>query len=124
MKKLILLLILLPYILFSQNNVLNETEKNTISSDINSFMNKCYEKGLFNGCVLVSCGDEIIYNKSFGYSNILKQVPINIDSKFDIGSLSKSFTAMAIISFLNFLIMLIKLQSTIFYAINQEYLTI
>ncbi len=67
-----------------------------IANKIEDYMSDVYERGLFNGCVLVTKNNEIIYENAFGYSDILNRIPLNTESKFDIGSLTKSFTAMAI----------------------------
>lgn len=53
------------------------------------------QKG-FNGNVLISKGGKILYEHSFGYSDLRKKIPLNINSTFQIASVSKQFTAMAI----------------------------
>jgi len=99
MKKLIFILGVLPYFLYSQNKVpsgLIKDEKKAISEQVNVFMNDCYERGLFNGCVLVSKNDEIVYEKALGYADIFNKTQLSTESSFDIGSIAKSFTAMCI----------------------------
>lgn len=76
-------------------NLLNNKNEGT-SGSIDEFMSDCYERGLFNGCVSVMKNNEVIYEEAYGYSDIFARRPIKIDSKFDIGSLAKSFTAMAV----------------------------
>jgi CubicO group peptidase (beta-lactamase class C family) len=39
---------------------------------------------------------DLIYTKAFGYSNLEHQVPVNLNTVFEIGSVSKQFTATAI----------------------------
>ena len=39
---------------------------------------------------------ELIYTKAFGYSDLEHQVPVNLNTVFEIGSVSKQFTATAI----------------------------
>ncbi len=54
------------------------------------------EKGKFNGVVLVSEHSKVIYKKGFGYANYEEKKPNNVQSCFRLGSITKQFTAMAI----------------------------
>ncbi len=47
--------------------------------------------------VFVSQNGDIIYQKGFGYADIEKKIPVTPDTKFKIGSISKQFTAVAIL---------------------------
>jgi len=47
--------------------------------------------------VLVAHNGEIVYQKGFGYADIEKKIPVTPDTKFKIGSISKQFTAVAIL---------------------------
>ena len=47
--------------------------------------------------VLVAQNGDIVYQKGFGYANIEKKIPVMPDTKFKIGSISKQFTAVAIL---------------------------
>lgn len=50
----------------------------------------------FNGTFLVAVGDEVIYHKAMGYSDVAKKKKNTLDTKYEIGSCSKQFTAAAI----------------------------
>jgi CubicO group peptidase (beta-lactamase class C family) len=50
----------------------------------------------FNGNVLVAQEGKVIYKKTFGYADLKEKTPLNIESVFEIGSITKQFTAMAI----------------------------
>jgi CubicO group peptidase (beta-lactamase class C family) len=52
---------------------------------------------MFNGSILVFDSNKVIYKKSFGYSNLENQTKNDFDSKFCLASVSKPFTALAII---------------------------
>jgi N-acyl-D-aspartate/D-glutamate deacylase len=54
------------------------------------------EKGKFNGVVLVSEHSKVIYKKGFGYANYEEKKPNYVESCFRLGSVTKQFTAMAI----------------------------
>lgn len=47
--------------------------------------------------VLVSRGDRVLFSKGYGLADIARKTPIATDSKFRIGSISKQFTAAAIL---------------------------
>ena len=55
------------------------------------------QNGQFNGVVLVAEKDSIIYRKAFGLADRELNVPVSVDSKFKIASLSKPFTALAVL---------------------------
>ncbi len=55
-----------------------------------------YSKGIFNGNILVSEKGHVIYKGSFGYKNLLTKEPLDIDTPFQLASVSKQFTAVAI----------------------------
>lgn len=59
-------------------------------------MTKSYERGLFNGNILVSKNNKIIYQKSFGFTDETKQTALNNKSIFNIGSIAKEFNAVSI----------------------------
>lgn len=73
------------------------TEKNsTYVNKMDSLMAKSYERGLFNGNVLVAKKGKIIYQKSFGFTDETKQTALTKNSIFNFGSVAKQFNAVAI----------------------------
>ncbi|SOE21788.1 CubicO group peptidase, beta-lactamase class C family [Spirosomataceae bacterium TFI 002] len=50
----------------------------------------------FNGNILIAQKDQIIFEKSNGFSNIEKQIPNGSNSRFQLASLSKTFTSVAV----------------------------
>ncbi|WP_223704911.1 serine hydrolase [Flavobacterium potami] len=86
-------------------NNLKEAEKTRQNStkqklaninQIDSLMATCYERGLFNGNVLIVKNDKIIYQKSFGFTDETKQTALSNNSIFNIGSIAKEFNAVSI----------------------------
>jgi len=51
----------------------------------------------FMGTVLVARGDDVIFSKAYGSANLEWNTPNTIDTKFRIGSITKQFTAAAIL---------------------------
>lgn len=74
----------------------NSSEQKSEINQIDSLMTKSYERGLFNGNVLISKNNKIIYQKSFGFTDETKQTKLNDKSIFNIGSIAKEFNAVAI----------------------------
>ncbi len=64
---------------------------------INRLMEAYCENGIFNGAVLVACKGKVIYKRAFGTADRAWDIPVAPGSKFKIGSLSKSFTAMLVL---------------------------
>lgn len=60
------------------------------------FKNKAKLAG-FNGCVLVAQKGQVIYKNSFGFSNLKTKDSLQINSAFQLASVSKTFTATAIL---------------------------
>ncbi len=65
----------------------------TTNSKIDSLLNDFYNKGMFNGSALVSMNGKIVYKSAFGFANIEHKILNKSDTKFEIGSCTKQFTA-------------------------------
>jgi len=72
------------------------TEQKKQVDQINELMNKSYERGLFNGNVLVAKKGKIIYQKSFGFTDETKNKPLTKGSILNFGSIAKQFNAVSI----------------------------
>lgn len=65
--------------------------------DIDAFMQKLHQRSGFNGNVLVAKKGKIIYQNTFGWANYLMRDSLKIDSKFELASVSKPFTAIGVL---------------------------
>jgi CubicO group peptidase (beta-lactamase class C family) len=63
---------------------------------LDTFFQKLHKNFGFNGTVLVAQYGKIIYKKAFGYSNYFSKAPLNTHTHFQLASVSKQFTAVAI----------------------------
>ncbi|VEH21464.1 Penicillin-binding protein E [Chryseobacterium nakagawai] len=72
------------------------TEQKTEINQINELMTKSYERGLFNGNILVAKKGKIIYQKSFGFTDETRKTSLTKNSIFNFGSIVKQFNAVAI----------------------------
>lgn len=52
--------------------------------------------GEFSGTVLVAKGTAIVFERSYGYSDFTKRNPVTPETRFQIGSMTKQFTAAAV----------------------------
>jgi CubicO group peptidase (beta-lactamase class C family) len=79
---------------------LSKSFNNKIDEDkayqLDSLFLAWYAKGIFNGNVLISENGKVLYKGSFGYSYISKKEALKIDTPFQLASISKQFTAVAI----------------------------
>jgi len=73
------------------------TTPESIHNNFDSLFQHCYDNDLFNGHVLIYKEGEIIYNSSFGNLNFNSSESITEHSAFRLASLSKQFTAMAMV---------------------------
>ena len=80
--------ILIPYLpLYSSN----APEK------IDGLMKSLFKNGQFNGTILVKKDDTVLYKRAFGLADRQWDVKNTVDSKFLIGSVSKSYTALMVL---------------------------
>lgn len=66
------------------------------TQEIGKLMAGLYERSQFNGVILVAEQGKVIYRKAFGKANFQTQVNFTPETPSDIGSLTKQFTAMAV----------------------------
>lgn len=91
------LLIVLSIFTSCSNNSKTQPNKASVKNQkLDSLFNFSHSNGMFNGTVLVTKNDSIIYKKSFGYANEETKEKITPESVFYIASVSKQFTAMGI----------------------------
>ena len=77
-------------------NLFNPEIAKQKSIKLDTFFAKLQAKSGFNGAVLVAQYGKIIYKKGFGYANYFTKSNINTHTHFQLASVSKQFTAVAI----------------------------
>lgn len=82
-----IVLLFVTQLIFAQSNV----------QKIDSLLLSLYKTGEFNGNVLIAEQGNVIYKASFGYANEETKEKLNENSIFELASVSKQFTAMAIV---------------------------
>lgn len=63
---------------------------------IDTFFTHRYLSGQFNGVVLFAEKGRLVYRNSFGYSDLNHHRQLNLNTKFQLASVSKQFTAFAV----------------------------
>jgi CubicO group peptidase (beta-lactamase class C family) len=67
-----------------------------ITAKVDAYMTPLVEKRIFSGTILVAKGGKILVNKGYGLANYEHNIPNTGKTKFRIGSVTKQFTAVAI----------------------------
>lgn len=73
----------------------------TTASEIDELMQAHAAAGDFSGSVLVAREGSVIYQHAFGYANLEWKIPNDLQTKFEIGSMTKQFTALLVLQFVN-----------------------
>ncbi|MBU1011807.1 MAG: beta-lactamase family protein [Bacteroidetes bacterium] len=92
MKKTLLMcysLVIMAVNVFSQQD-------STLSQLIDKYVKAEAENDLFSGAILVVKEGEIIYKDAYGYANKENKMPNKINTKFNVGSVGKTFTGVLI----------------------------
>lgn len=64
---------------------------------VDEYMKKLHQRSGFNGNVLIAKKGKIIYQNSFGWADYLHRDSLKLDSKFELASVSKPMTALAVL---------------------------
>ncbi|MGD1859966.1 MAG: serine hydrolase [Leptolyngbyaceae cyanobacterium] len=72
-------------------------EQLTLMTEMNTYLQAHYETGRFMGTAIVACGGKTVFVKGYGMASLEHQVPNVVQTKFRIGSITKQFTAAAIL---------------------------
>lgn len=83
------------YLLLICGSLLGQNQK--ITSRLDTYIRAQVQTHQFSGAVLVTQKGQVLYDKAFGLANREWEVPNTTDTKFPICSLSKQFTAAAIL---------------------------
>jgi CubicO group peptidase (beta-lactamase class C family) len=96
-KTLICVFLIIPTLdSFSQNTGKEFTAKSQIVDKIDSYLNASAING-FSGAALVAINGEIILSKGYGWADRENKIPNSPSTVFNIGSVTKQFTASAIL---------------------------
>ncbi|MBC7950151.1 MAG: serine hydrolase [Chitinophagaceae bacterium] len=94
MKNVVLIFVfsLLSSLIFSQQKGIPQ-----LTSEFDKLLSEQFKSNETGASVLVTRKGQIIYQKAFGKANLELNVPMQVDNVFGIGSITKQFTAIAIL---------------------------
>ena len=75
---------------------LNKSDDISIALQLSIYLNQLAEKDLFSGAVLFARDGRPIFQQAYGYANRSFSVPNCTSTKFNLGSMNKMFTALAV----------------------------
>lgn len=67
-----------------------------LARELERFIDRLAEAGTFSGSVLVARGDQVLFQAARGEANRRYGVPNRVDTRFNLGSMNKMFTSLAI----------------------------
>ncbi|MFH0734960.1 MAG: serine hydrolase [bacterium] len=95
MRTNIYIILLMAFVFLFRDNFAQSNDGN-LTSKIESVLNKAVDLDIFSGQVLVAKKNEIIFNKAYGEANKDFHIKNTLETKFNIASITKTFTATAI----------------------------
>src|SRR5262245_59841146 len=72
-----------------------------LTPQIDGILQARYDAGDFNGTALIARRGRVVYERSFGLANREWQIPNDTRTKFKLGSITKQFTALLVLQFVN-----------------------
>src|ERR1700744_6000216 len=69
----------------------------TIPQNLNNYITEASKHDEVNGNVLIAEEGKVLYKNSYGYLDVSRQIPLTDSSLFELGSISKTFTAVAVL---------------------------
>lgn len=72
------------------------TNKAEFLSTVEKYFNDLVAEDKFSGTVLIAKDDKPVFQKAYGFADKEKKVPNNLETKFNLGSINKIFTRVAI----------------------------
>ena len=73
-----------------------EKDTKVVRTKLDSLLKRIHKRHDFNGAILVAKNEKIVYNSQIGFADFKKETPLNKSSIFQLASVSKQFTAAAI----------------------------
>jgi CubicO group peptidase (beta-lactamase class C family) len=94
MKKIFLLL---AFCLLANLDFAQQKDDKQLTADFDKMLSAQFKTNETGATALVSRKGQIIYKKAFGMANLEYNIPMKVDNIFRIGSITKQFTAVAIL---------------------------
>lgn len=69
----------------------------TLVRSVDNLLTSYNLKGQFDGSILIAKGTQVVYSRQYGWANRQFKVPVTADTRFQIGSITKLYTAIMIL---------------------------
>lgn len=89
-------LTVLSVLVLGLGNIYSQESSSKIQSKIQNYLEELTKQNQFSGTVLVAKDENILFKKAYGLASREWQISNKIDTKFNLGSMNKMFTAVAI----------------------------
>jgi CubicO group peptidase (beta-lactamase class C family) len=80
----------------SQCSAQADRSNRVLSTKVDEYMNALVKLDRFSGAIMIAQGGRVLVSKGYGMANLEEDVPCTPQTKFLIGSMTKQFTAMAV----------------------------
>lgn len=101
LKAVLLAILAISYLFISSSSIASDSNRFDIGPEtahaLDSVSTAFYDQGLFNGAVMIAMEGEVVFSGGYGYANEEWAIPNTPDTRFNLASLSKQFTAVAIL---------------------------
>lgn len=87
---------ILPLASVSEDQGPKRSTEEAIAERLSVVLDRFEKRGVFSGVVLVSIDEQIIFHNAYGWANRESAIPATVDTKFNLASVGKMFTAVAI----------------------------
>jgi CubicO group peptidase (beta-lactamase class C family) len=74
----------------------SEKDTEAVCNKLDSLLKRIHKRHDFHGAILVAKNEKIVFNSQIGFADFKKKTPLNERSMFQLASVSKQFTAAAI----------------------------
>lgn len=81
----------------TENNTLKKLNKQQLAQQLSAYVERLAQRGTFSGVVLLADQNGVLYQSAKGMADLRYQVPNNTDTKFNLASMNKMFTAISIL---------------------------
>lgn len=92
----VIILVIIGITVYMERGLFTTKKQSPEVEKIQSYLSQQVDKKNFSGCVLVEKKGKILVNEGYGMANYELNVSNNTKTKFNIGSITKTFTATAI----------------------------
>src|SRR5438067_6064175 len=91
-----ILLTIIYLFIVSQCSAQADRSNRVLSTKVDEYMKALVKLDRFSGAIMIAQGGRVLVSKGYGMANLEEDVPCTPQTKFLIGSMTKQFTAMAV----------------------------